>query len=168
MKRQPRSSGRGGNVALWRLATEDEAATNGWEEQEFASPVGSRPHRKNFFYVGTPKRIQQITEEERFLQKDEIQVTPALPGIALEDIRQTGTNMQMRPVNPIPLARNSFLTQPEHYSRHRGTGVLPRQSRLMNGALSVKTEQFALEAEQNGSLYGEQASYLDKLLVCLA
>ncbi|XP_063813067.1 uncharacterized protein LOC135050525 isoform X2 [Pseudophryne corroboree] len=172
MKRQPRSSIRGGDVALWNV-TSDEEAANECVEPEWTSSLGDRPLRKHFFYVGTPKRIQQITEEERFFQKDEIQVPSA--GSTLQRCRDQrlfftspvklwqkdkedpgkdnpntvcsrtttqGDAMQLdkifqiennvRPFHQTALPRNSFLTKPDHYSRHRGMRGYPSVSNNIN------------------------------------
>ncbi|XP_063813068.1 uncharacterized protein LOC135050525 isoform X3 [Pseudophryne corroboree] len=126
MKRQPRSSIRGGDVALWNV-TSDEEAANECVEPEWTSSLGDRPLRKHFFYVGTPKRIQQITEEERFFQKDEIQVPSAMQ---LDKIFQIENNV--RPFHQTALPRNSFLTKPDHYSRHRGMRGYPSVSNNIN------------------------------------
>ncbi|XP_072285708.1 uncharacterized protein C11orf97 homolog [Pyxicephalus adspersus] len=121
MRRQPRSRIHGNNVTLWNV-TSDEEIVNEQEEVE-TSTLDDVPLRKRFFYVGTPKRIQEITEEERFLQKDEIQV----PAVMQLD-RILKSEKTMRSFNPAALPRNSFLTQPDNYSRHRGIGGPTRVS----------------------------------------
>ncbi|XP_077341088.1 uncharacterized protein C11orf97 homolog isoform X4 [Lithobates pipiens] len=121
MRRQPRSRIHGGNVTLWNVTSDEEI--NEQEEAELTSTLEGIPFRKHFFYVGTPKRIQEITKEERFLQNDEVQVPPVMQ---LDRILQSEKNM--RSFNPAVLPRNSFLTQPDNYSRHRGIKGPPRVS----------------------------------------
>ncbi|XP_063286745.1 uncharacterized protein C11orf97 homolog [Pelobates fuscus] len=139
MKRQPRIDGRGCNVALWGFALEEENNEQSWEDGGTGSPPGNMSDRKHFFYVGTPKRIQQITEEERFLQKDEIQVTSKLQAMELDNIWQTEKNVPWRPFNSAVLDKNTFLTHPESYSRHCRTGAsnnITTLSNIRDGATS--------------------------------
>ncbi|XP_075449564.1 uncharacterized protein C11orf97 homolog isoform X2 [Ascaphus truei] len=101
-------------------------------------PVGSLTSGRHFFYVGAPKRIQQLTEEERFLQRDETQVTNTPSAMELEEIWSTGRDISMGSFNPTALLRNTFLTQPEHYSRHRVIRAHPTVSKNINKMHSMK------------------------------
>ncbi|MEE6472972.1 hypothetical protein FKM82_009798 [Ascaphus truei] len=128
MRRQPGGSALGSDAALCSVTLVKEAAEgervagalgSTRREGEVPAPMGNVPPRRHFFYVGAPKRIQQLTEEERFLQRDETQVTNTPSAMELEEIWSTGRDISMGSFNPTALLRNTFLTQPEHYSRHR-------------------------------------------------
>ncbi|XP_077155953.1 uncharacterized protein C11orf97 homolog isoform X2 [Ranitomeya variabilis] len=135
MKRQPRSRIHGGNVGLWNVTPEEEV-DHECQEQELTSPVGDAPVRKHFFYVGTPKRVQQLTQEERFFEKEEIKVPSA---VQMDKILKVEKNTQI--YGSAAPYRNSFLTQPGHYSRHK---VYPSDSssstmhKMTDGASSKK------------------------------
>ncbi|XP_073525847.1 uncharacterized protein C11orf97 homolog isoform X4 [Phyllobates terribilis] len=81
MKRQPRSRIHGGDVGLWNV-TSDEEVDDGCQEHELISSMGDPTVRKHFFYVGTPKRVQQLTQEERFFEKEEIKVPSVYPSVS--------------------------------------------------------------------------------------
>ncbi|KAM9319809.1 uncharacterized protein PAF06_004233 [Gastrophryne carolinensis] len=129
MRRQPRSSLRGGDVTMWNV-TSDEEVINEHEEPESTYSLEDVPFRKHLFFVGTPKRIQEITKEEKFLQTEDIQL-PA----ALQLDRILHSKKIPRSSNPEP--RNSFLTPPSNYSRHQGTKGPPRDSNN-NSKLKIK------------------------------
>ncbi|XP_056417473.1 uncharacterized protein C11orf97 homolog isoform X3 [Hyla sarda] len=114
MKRQPRSRIHGGDVGLWNV-TSDEEVANECQEPDLISSLEDIPVRKHFFYVGTPKRIQELAEEEKFFVKNEIKVPSA---IQLDKILKAEKNIQT--CDTTAPSRNSFLTQPKHYSRHKG------------------------------------------------
>ncbi|KAG8584585.1 hypothetical protein GDO81_004677 [Engystomops pustulosus] len=120
MKRQPRSRILGGNVSLWNV-TSDEEVANECHEPDMTSSLEDLPVRRHFFYVGTPKRIQELTEEERFFEKEEIKLPSA---IQMDKILKTEKTFQ----TPAAQYRNSYLTQPSHYSRHKGVRGYPSVS----------------------------------------
>ncbi|XP_056417474.1 uncharacterized protein C11orf97 homolog isoform X4 [Hyla sarda] len=122
MKRQPRSRIHGGDVGLWNV-TSDEEVANECQEPDLISSLEDIPVRKHFFYVGTPKRIQELAEEEKFFVKNEIKVPSA---IQLDKILKAEKNIQT--CDTTAPSRNSFLTQPKHYSRHKGIRGYPSVS----------------------------------------
>ncbi|OCT93259.1 hypothetical protein XELAEV_18016325mg [Xenopus laevis] len=140
MRRQPQSSTCGYDIALWKLSLEKTLPGNEWAEPTAASP-GDQTARRHFFYVGTPRRIQQITEEESFLKKDDIQVTSPLSG-ALGDKRNTEKNISLRSLNPAALPRNSLLAQPVYYSRHGEIQAQPAISKNIS-KMNVKKDGVA-------------------------
>ncbi|KAM3934883.1 uncharacterized protein RB166_002283 [Leptodactylus fuscus] len=123
MKRQPRSRIHGGNVKLWNVTSDEEVANEFQEEPDVTSSLEDLPVRRHFFYVGTPKRIQELTEEERFFEKEEIKVPSA---IQLDKILKAEKNIQT--CGSAAQLRNSFLTQPSHYSRYQGKRGYPSVS----------------------------------------
>ncbi|KAM4047431.1 uncharacterized protein C11orf97 homolog [Anomaloglossus baeobatrachus] len=135
MKRQPPSRIHGGNVGLWNV-TLDEDVAHQCQEHEVTSSIGDLPVRKHFFYVGTPKRVQQLTEEDRFFEKEEIKVPSA---VQMDKILKVEKNIQ--PYGSAAPYRNSFLTQPSHYSRHKVYPSVSNNSakhKMTDGASSKK------------------------------
>ncbi|XP_073525841.1 uncharacterized protein C11orf97 homolog isoform X2 [Phyllobates terribilis] len=134
MKRQPRSRIHGGDVGLWNV-TSDEEVDDGCQEHELISSMGDPTVRKHFFYVGTPKRVQQLTQEERFFEKEEIKV----PSVQMDKILKVEKNVQI--YGSVAPYRNSFLTQPGHYSRHKVYPSVSNSStmhKITDGASSKK------------------------------
>ncbi|XP_061199447.1 uncharacterized protein C11orf97 homolog [Neopsephotus bourkii] len=74
---------------------------------------------KKSVYVEPSRRVKELLEEERYIQKEACYVKHPMAE-ALEGIWNVKKNFSIGSLNAVPQNRNSLLLQPQFYSRHTG------------------------------------------------